>query len=334
MASNVLRSANLAPHLTAGAIFVFFLTVNGYQTGALSGLEAYGRLGRAGATSAIVSAPATAFFAWKYGLMGAVSGMAFGAALRWLVHHEHLRRATHEAGVVIRHGKLRNVTPLLKRFAVPAALSGYVTAPAIWAASAMVFRQPGGAEAMAFYGAAATFRTAVLFLPNILNNVGLSILNHTKGGGDTGAYFGVFRRNVALMVLAAAAPSAALAFLGGGALRAFGPRYEEEAYRLLLVLLLAAVLEATSTGMYQLVQSHEQMWTSLFLIVTPRDGVLLLAAAILVPRHGVMGLAASAAVAQALGLAMTFLVGRHIRTRVLTPAGIVPRYSFSTRDSE
>jgi O-antigen/teichoic acid export membrane protein len=241
-----------------------------------------------------------------------------------MVHHEHLRRATRQAGLTIRYGAIRELGPLLRRFAAPAALSGYVTAPAIWTANALAFQQAGGAEAMAFYGAAATFRMAVLFLPNILNNVGLSILNHTKGTGDSAAYFSVFRRNLLTMVLAAAIPSAALGFLGGAALRTFGPQYEEHGYHLLLVLLLAALLEATSTGIYQLVQSHEQMWKSLLFIVMPRDGGLLAGALFLVPRYGVMGLAIAVAAAQALGLVATALVSRHVTLRVtprLQPMG-------------
>ena len=56
--------------------------------------------------------------------------------------------------------------------------------PMIWLANSFLVRQPGGYGEMALYSAANNLRILVLFLPNVMNSVGLSVLNNEKAKGD------------------------------------------------------------------------------------------------------------------------------------------------------
>ena len=64
-----------------------------------------------------------------------------------------------------------------------------------------------------------------------------------------------------------------------------------EGYPVLLVLMGAAILEAMSSAMYQLIQSHERIWLSFFGVAIPCFGTLALVAWLLAPRSGAFGLA-------------------------------------------
>lgn len=64
LATTMLKAPHLTVALMIGSGFLFFSSVNGYQTGALSGLEAYGGLAKAGVASGIVAVAAISLGAW------------------------------------------------------------------------------------------------------------------------------------------------------------------------------------------------------------------------------------------------------------------------------
>ena len=64
LAGAMLKAPHLAFALMIGSGFLFFSSINGYQTGALSGLEAFGSLAKAGVASGIVAVAAISIGAW------------------------------------------------------------------------------------------------------------------------------------------------------------------------------------------------------------------------------------------------------------------------------
>ena len=76
-----------APHLTfavqVSVGYLFFVTINGYQIGALSGLEAFQRLATIGAIYGICNLGMVVLAAHFLGLNGALGAMSVAAALNW-----------------------------------------------------------------------------------------------------------------------------------------------------------------------------------------------------------------------------------------------------------
>ena len=64
LAGAMLKAPHLAFALMIGSGFLFFSSINGYQTGALSGLEAFGSLAKAGVASGIMAVAAISIGAW------------------------------------------------------------------------------------------------------------------------------------------------------------------------------------------------------------------------------------------------------------------------------
>ena len=81
---------------------------------------------------------------------------------------------------------------IIVKFALPGALSGFTSAPALWFASALLVRQPDGFSQMAIFSASFSLMAAVLLLPSIANNVGMSLINHHKGTGNSLEYRQIF----------------------------------------------------------------------------------------------------------------------------------------------
>ena len=99
LATSVLKAPHLSVALMIGSGFVFFSAINGYQTGALSGLEAYGGLAKAGVVSGIMTVIAISLGAWTGGLNGTLVGLSISAVLRCLIHSWWLRFESRAQGI-------------------------------------------------------------------------------------------------------------------------------------------------------------------------------------------------------------------------------------------
>jgi O-antigen/teichoic acid export membrane protein len=305
-----------APHLTAGlglaSVVVFFTAMNGYQIGALAGLESYRALAVAGAIGGVGSAAICTVAAWSAGLNGALAGLGLGAFCQWVVLRRWLAIEAARHGIAIgRHSGPWRDMAILWKFALPATLSGFVSLPALWLASTFLVRQPGGYEQMALYVAASNFRTLVLFVPNVINNVGMSLLNNQKGSSDDRRYRKVFWTNLGLTAGAVVTGATAVVLLGPWLLTVFGRGFVE-GYPVLALLMLSTIPEAVGAATYQVVQAEARIWLSLFAIVLPRDAALAILSYVLSPSYGALGLAAAYTLAWTLAFGMYVYVARKV----------------------
>src|SRR5690606_21663290 len=85
LAESVLRAPELGTALAIGAAAVLFSAVNGFQIGALAGLESYRALARTSLWQAPIHLSLCAAGTWVGDLNGAVGGLAFSAWVRWLL---------------------------------------------------------------------------------------------------------------------------------------------------------------------------------------------------------------------------------------------------------
>ena len=323
IAERAFQIPSLARPLRIAAIAVLFVVMNGYRTGALAGLEAYPALARAGVASGIIYIVVGAIGAFVGGVDGAVAGVSVSAAAQWVILGRFL---TNE---LARHQLSRTGDPwqersTLLRFALPASLTGFITLPALWFASALLVAQPGGLDQMALFGAANSFRVIVLFLPSTMTSVGTSLLNNQRRSGDA-SYQRVFWLNLALTTASAVVAAVAIVALGPWLFRAFGKGFDPAAGAL-RILMIAAVIEAIAVATYQVIQTHGHIWSTLFLISIPRDGLIVLLAWKLSHTYGASGLAAAYACGWALALVvivvMTWRLG--LTSLVPSPSSPVP----------
>jgi O-antigen/teichoic acid export membrane protein len=180
--------------------------------------------------------------------------------------------------------------------------------PMIWLATSFLVRQPGGYGEMALYSAANNLRIMVLFLPNVMNSVGLSVLNNEKAKGGIQHFNRIFKSNVVYVFLISLGGVLAVGVCGRWILQLFGKDFGD-AHFLLWILLLCGFFESLSIVMYQYVQSKEKLWISFFSINIPREAFFVLTAYYLVQSHGGVGLAAAYLVSTIFGLAINvFLI--------------------------
>lgn len=306
LASAILKAPNLTFALMIGSGFLFFSVINGYQIGALSGLETFGSLAKAGVASGIVAVAVISLGAWWGGLNGTLIGLSISAFVRCTIHNRLLRFENRMHGITPQYrGSLKLEKAIIYKFALPAAIAGYYSTPMIWLANAFLVRQPNGYGEMALYSAANNIRILVMFLPNVMNNVGLSVLNNEMARRDVSHYNRVFRSNVLYIFFISLGGVLIMGIFGRQILQLFGKDFAAGHF-LLWLLLVASIFESLSIALYQYVQSQAKIWLSFFSINLPREAFLVLAAYYLVQSYGGVGLAAAYLGSTVLGLICHF----------------------------
>jgi O-antigen/teichoic acid export membrane protein len=295
LSASRLASAILnAPHLTLGLILssgiIFFSIITGFQTGALAGLEGYRRLGRAAMIQAFFYLVVCGLFAFLWRLEGALVGLAISLGLRWFIFDRALKKEIASQQISFDFSNWWKEKAILKKFAVPSAVIVFFSMSSLWVTNLFLVRQPDGYSQMGLFTAAYNLRTMIIFLPNLMNNVGISLLNNQKGKENIKEYKNIFWTNMILTQSVALVVSLIVILLGPWLLRAFGKEFPE-GYTVLLLLVVSALAEILSTATYQVIQSQEKMWLSFFRINIPWCIAFIASGYIFIPAHLAAGLA-------------------------------------------
>jgi O-antigen/teichoic acid export membrane protein len=313
----------LAPWLRTAAPGVLFIVMNGFRSGALAGLESYAAIARVGVVSGVTYITLGVAGAYVGGVQGAVVGIVVSAAVQWLLLGRALKQELQRSRIPVTIADPWLERGTLLHFAVPASLTAVVTLPAYWLASAFLVRQPGGLDQMAIFGATNSFRLIVMFFPNVMNSVGMSILNNQRRASSEGFRW-VFWWNLAVTVTFVSTGAVAVIALGPWLLRLFGREFTV-GYPVLRILMVVAILESAAAWIYQIIQSHGKMWLTLFCVVMPRDFLILVLAYLLAPRFGAAGLAAAYVGGWAVALMTIAIIASRLGLKAIVPEPVASR---------
>lgn len=290
LATHWLKAPHLSSSLIIAAGMVFFAVINGYQAGVLAGLESYQQMTRATILCSFLNLVFCGFGALVFGLNGAIAAMTISSLSQWLIFRYILSVESANQGIIIYLRDIMKERTIFLRFALPAAISGLISMPALWLANTFLVRQPAGFSQMALYSAALNMRSLVLFLPLVLNKVTMSLLNNQIGLNDEYRYRKLFWANLTITGSSVIVGAIFVALIGPWLLTILGKDFKD-GYPVLLVMLLATIIDGISQALYQIIQSQQKMWLSFWTIALPRDMTIILLAYFLTPLYGAIGLA-------------------------------------------
>jgi O-antigen/teichoic acid export membrane protein len=322
LAEHSLKAPQLSGALQAASVIVFFTVLTGYQMGVLAGLENYRSLAALATASGVTNLVAAAACAKAFGLEGAIFGLGAASAIQWMMFRRAMHTKCKEHGIVIQIRELNRERFILLSFALPAALGGLSSMPALWLGNAFLVRQVNGFSQMALYTAAFSLRSFVFFLPSLVNRVTMSLLNNQRGLRNWDAYGRVFKVNLISATGAVVIGAVIVAMLGVPILQIFGKSFQN-GFPVLLVLLYAALVESITGCLYQVVQAESRMWSSIFIIMLPRDLLIVLLSYVLSPRFGAVGLGAAYATGWTVACLATGLFVARIGIRRQWPTEVV-----------
>jgi O-antigen/teichoic acid export membrane protein len=252
-----------APHLTVvlrvGALILFISALNGAQTGALSGFEAFKTIAYVNLFVGLISFPILVAGAYYGGLTGAVWALTINLGFNWLLNHLALRKETLRYSVPFTFRGCGRELSVLWRFSLPAVFSGAMVGPVTWVCNALLVNQTNGYDEMGIFNAANQWYTVLLFLPGLLGSVVLPVLSERLGQKDTkqSSKTMVFAIKVnALIVL----PLVLLASIFSPYIMSLYGESFRSSWPTLVVVLLTAGLLAIQTPVDQVIAASGKMW--------------------------------------------------------------------------
>jgi O-antigen/teichoic acid export membrane protein len=260
MAERILAAPHLDALLRVGALFLFLSALNGAQTGALAGFEAFRTIARVNLLTGIATFVCMVGGVLLSGLSGAVWGLVISTAVGWLVAHLAVRQEAARYGVPLSFRGICREIPILRSFSLPAILASALFGPVSWVCSAMLVNEPDGYAQMGIFNATNQWFALVMFLPGLLGQVVLPMLAESVGASDDVRS----RRILQLTVLANAAvvvPLVLVASLASPWLMSLYGVGFEKAWPVLTISLVTAGLLALQSPVSQSLNAEGRLWT-------------------------------------------------------------------------
>lgn len=185
LAAHTINAPHLAGVLRIGALMLFINALNGAQTGALSGFEAFRTIAYVNLFVGLLSFPILVGGAYFGGLTGAVWGLAINFGINWLLNHLAIRKEARRYNVPLAFMHCSRELSVLWTFSLPAVLTGLMVGPVNWIGNALLVNQPNGYREMGIYSAANQWFIILLFFPGLLGRVVLPVLSERLGQNET-----------------------------------------------------------------------------------------------------------------------------------------------------
>jgi O-antigen/teichoic acid export membrane protein len=298
LAVRTLASPDMAVFLRAGALLLLLGGVNGAQTGALYGFEAFKMVARVNLIAGLSSFPITLAGAWWWGTLGAVWAQVLCLGINCLLNYLAIRAETARAGVSVRYWGGAQEWSVLWQFSLPAVLGGIVSGPAGWIANALLVNQPDGYSELGVYNAVLRIQQMPGIMLAILLAPLLPILSEQFGRGSLVAYKKTASLAFSLSLLATvpfALIQLAAPFL---TLLPFGPSFQGH-FVIVQWLMFDLALVGLYTPLGSIMTSMSKMWFA-FCYSLCTTLISLVLVFILIPKYRAEGLCAAITITHAL----------------------------------
>jgi O-antigen/teichoic acid export membrane protein len=275
LAEVVLGAPHLAPLLRVAAPLLILSAMNGAQTGALSGFEAFRTIAIINTLVSIIQCPLVIGAAYVGGLEGAVWGFIAATTITWLTGYFAVRAEARRGGIRIQLDGIWREWKVLFNYSLPWLLSSIMVAPIHWLCNALLVNQPNGYAELGLFNAAEKWFPVVAFLPLVFARPLFPILSQQIANNDRAKLF----RTLLYFIAVNAAVVFPIVLMGCVFSRWimgwYGVSFVDGAPTLSL-LLLTAGLAAVQTPLGQAITVMGRMWSA-FAVSLIWGGVLVIA---------------------------------------------------------
>ncbi|MCP2500239.1 MAG: oligosaccharide flippase family protein [Deltaproteobacteria bacterium] len=313
LAEHTINAPHLAGVLRIGALILFINALNGAQTGALSGFEAFKTIAYVNLLVGLISFPVLAGGAYFGGLTGAVWALAINLGVNWLFNHLALRKEAHRYGVSLTFRKCSTELPVLWRFSLPAVLSGAMVGPVGWVCNALLVNQPDGYGEMGIFAAALVFQQILLFASGMLDAPLLSMVSNA--GSNVSKKLGTVNiLSTWILGVIAAIPLLCFPEITQAL---FGANFDTRGFTITFsIVIFYTSIMMFKAGLARVLAVNDLLWWGFF--SNTFWAIVLIGSAVFFVRWGAPGLAASFAIAYILN---TLILVPLYYSRKLVPEG-------------
>lgn len=262
LALHTLNAPHLTTELRIGAVILLVSAMNGAQTGALSGLEAFKSIAHVNLWVGLSSFPLFICGAYFGGLRGSVWALGVNVGISWVLSHLALRKETTRHSIPFTLRDCGKEWHVLWSFSIPALLSSLMVTPVMWLCNAFLVNAPNGYGQMAIFDAANQWRAAIIFIPGMVGQLALPMLSSLNSINATGSYIKVLKLNLLLSGCAALIAAVPVALASPLIMKSYGVGFESGGL-VLACMAASTVFAACNSIVGQAIASQGQMWAGL-----------------------------------------------------------------------
>lgn len=263
LAENTINAPHLANELRIGSFILWVSAINGAQTGALVGFEAFRTVAKINIYLGFFSAISLIASTYLYGLHGAVLALALNISINWIINNYAIRQELKKYNMSFFATDWWKERSVIWKFSLPATLGGLMVSPVVWLCNAMLVNQPNGYNEMGIFDVANQWFLAILFIPGLVGKISLPILSNLSGNNKNSQYSKVFRISLIMNGGIALVVAIIVSWLSPWILGSYGEGFSK-GYTVLIFLAFSAVLVSINNVVGQVIISKNKMWTGLF----------------------------------------------------------------------
>jgi O-antigen/teichoic acid export membrane protein len=261
------EKAMAAPHLSVmlqiSAITASLCVVNGVQTSALTGAEAFRTNSYISVGAGISQSVMVVGSAWAWGLKGAVIAMAAGMVLtvmatRWVVSREWRR-----FNIRLHWREARQEWRVLVNFSLPTFLTILFIEPVNWACNAFLANQPNGYAELGIFNAGTQWQGAVQMLPGIVGTAMIPLMSEKIGAKERAGALNVMKKMVGINALIVVPIAVVVSLLSSLIMSGYGGSFVNGYWTIVILSITAAISTMFSVPISQFYAAAGQMWLTL-----------------------------------------------------------------------
>jgi O-antigen/teichoic acid export membrane protein len=261
IAAYLLNAPQLGSMLLIGSFLVFFGVINGIQTAALAGFEAFKTITYLNLITGIISLPTILLLTNQFGLSGTLYGMVITSFVNWFANFYSIQKECKKNNMKVNIKNCWEEKSIILNFTLPAALSGII--PTIWIANIFLVNQPNGYEEMAYLSIANSWQTLVMFLPVSIGPVLLSLLS-TFISENKKEYWKIVKLSIFINLLITGLATVMVLVLSDFILSFYGKDYRQAKF-LLVLMIFVTVFKSINNVVGQVIATASTMWRGFFL---------------------------------------------------------------------
>lgn len=291
LATHALAAPHLASSLRVAALLLLLTGVNGAQTGALSGFEAFKAISKISFFSGLVAFPLMIAGVWLAGIMGALWALIVSAAVTCVLTWLAVRREAEKCSIPLSYNGCSAELSVLLHFNIPAMLNSVMLSFSSWACASLLVNQMDGYAGMGVYNAAKRVQQVPELLLGMMMAPFIPVLSDAFGKKDTRAYASTLLFGFALAALLMVPLSLVQLAAPWLTILPYGKTYMggENVVRWMM---LGSVAYGILWPLGAVIVAAGRMWMAFWLIVV-NTALLLGFGWFLVPKYGATGYAAA-----------------------------------------
>jgi O-antigen/teichoic acid export membrane protein len=258
IAENSLNASHLTLDIQIGAIVLFFTTINGIQSGALSGFESFKQIAINTFISSLIQSLLLIILSYYYGISGCIVSLGIGCMCLGILNYRSINTELKKNNIVCKLSHIKKETfSILWNFSFPALLSSIMVVPVLWWAKTFLVTNAGYNE-MAIFDVADQWAVMVLFIPGTLAQIILPLLSNTLAEGTKTQYIKLIKINLLINFAISFSVSLLVVLCGRFILSLYGKDFVQP-YPLYLMMV-SSILMSVCNVVGQVIASRDKMW--------------------------------------------------------------------------